>query len=507
MVFDKPLFIYEMANNHQGSVGHGKKIIQEMARVSSPYKEQFQFAVKFQYRNLDTFIHVDAKGREDIKNVKRFQDTRLGPEQFEELIKEAKAQGFYTMCTPFDEDSVDVIMRQQIDIVKIASCSFCDWSLLEKIAGCGRPVIASAAGTPEEDVDKVVSFFCNRKIPFTLMHCVAEYPTAAKNLQMNQIDYYKKRYPGIRIGFSTHEEPDHLNPVKLAVAKGAAVFEKHVGVPTEEIILNGYSANPEQVALWLESAKDAYEMCGVSDKRYEPNQKELDDLAALQRGVFAKDILKEEQTLSEADYYRAFPCVAGQLLSKHISKYKKFTLKPGVVIEKDKPVMLEDVKMQDTYDMVREGVRKVIELIKKSGVTIPVNSTCELSHHYGIEQFYKTGVTMIECINREYCKKILVVLPGQSNPSHMHKKKEETFTVVYGRLKTICDGAERIVGKGEDITVERGVYHSFSSEEGCVFEEISTTHEAGDSYYPDMDAFVTPRKTKVYITSKMLGQE
>ena len=32
-LFDKPLFTFEMANNHQGSVEHGKKIIQEMKRV------------------------------------------------------------------------------------------------------------------------------------------------------------------------------------------------------------------------------------------------------------------------------------------------------------------------------------------------------------------------------------------------------------------------------------------------------------------------------------------
>ena len=28
------LFIYEMANNHQGSVEHGKKIIDEMSKIS-----------------------------------------------------------------------------------------------------------------------------------------------------------------------------------------------------------------------------------------------------------------------------------------------------------------------------------------------------------------------------------------------------------------------------------------------------------------------------------------
>ena len=33
--------------------------------------------------------------------------------------------------------------------------------------------------------------------------------------------------------------------------------------------------------------------------------------------------------------------------------------------------------------------------------------------------------------------------------------------------------------------MERGVEHSFTSKEGCIFEEVSTTHVKNDSYYED----------------------
>ena len=81
----KPLFIFEMANNHQGSVEHGKKIIAELKKVCEEFEADFDFAVKFQFRELDTFIHPDYRGRDDIKNVKRFMDTRLSMEQFQAL--------------------------------------------------------------------------------------------------------------------------------------------------------------------------------------------------------------------------------------------------------------------------------------------------------------------------------------------------------------------------------------------------------------------------------------
>ena len=37
------------------------------------------------------------------------------------------------MSTPFDEESVDMIQKLEIEIIKVASCSAKDWPLLEKI--------------------------------------------------------------------------------------------------------------------------------------------------------------------------------------------------------------------------------------------------------------------------------------------------------------------------------------------------------------------------------------
>lgn len=502
-IFDKPLFIFEMANNHQGDVEHGKKIIRELKKVIEPYEETFNFAVKFQYRDLDTFIHPDFIDRDDIKNVKRFKDTRLTQEQFMELKNEVTEQGMLTICTPFDENSVDRVVNQNYDVIKIASCSFTDWPLLEKIASQNKPVIASGAGSSIEDVDRVVNFFKHRHIDLALMHCIAEYPTADENLQMNQITFYKNRYPSLHIGFSTHESPDDMDPIKVAVSKGAEIFEKHVGVETDTIKLNGYSARPDQVAKWLETAYKTYKMCGVSSQRYIPNEKEKSDLAALQRGVFAKKPLKPGQRIDMNNIYLAFPSQPGQVLASKLSKYTSLVVKEQPV-SKDEALSLDNVIVVDDTAKIRDIVVQIMRILKASNVVLPVNSTCEISHHYGLDNFEETGVTLIDCINREYCKKILVVLPGQSHPAHFHKQKEETFTVLYGTLDTVCDGVAKTVNQGESMVVERGVNHSFSSEEGCVFEEISTTHYGNDSFYEDADKFVNPRKTKVYITKEML---
>ena len=503
-LYEKPLFIFEMANNHQGSVEHGKNIIKAMADAVSEYRDAFDFAVKFQYRDLDTFIRPDYIDRDDVKNIKRFKDTRLSQEEFLELKNTVSEYGMYTMCTGFDEKSVERIAEQGYDIIKIASCSFNDWPLLETVAKTGLPVIASTAGVTTEEIDKVVSFFEHRNINLTLMHCVAEYPTSNENLQMNQIDYLKERYAGHQVGFSTHEDPSNMEPIKIAVAKNVRVFEKHVGLPTDTITLNLYSANPEQVREWVKTAYDTFKICGLIGERYQSTEKEQSDLAALQRGVFAGKDIEEGAELQFDDVFFAFPCEKEQLLTRNMSKYSEMILKAPK--KAGEPIYLSDVNIVNNRGQILDVVKKVMKVLKKSNVTIPVDSKCEISHHYGVERFEEVGVTLIDCINREYCKKILVVLPGQKHPVHFHKEKEETFTVLYGSLDVVCDGKASHMTRGQSMTVQRNAAHSFSSEEGCVFEEVSTTHFKNDSFYEKQDEFVNPRKTSIYITAEMIDK-
>ena len=147
----EPLFVLEMANNHMGDLDHGIRIIRTMGEMTRKFN--FRCAFKLQYRDLDTFIHPSKQGRDDIKYVKRFSETKLSHEQFQKLVNEMRANGFLTMATPFDEPSMDLIESQGLDIVKIASCSFTDWPLLERLVCSNLPIIASTAGASIEDID------------------------------------------------------------------------------------------------------------------------------------------------------------------------------------------------------------------------------------------------------------------------------------------------------------------------------------------------------------------
>ncbi len=59
------LFVLEAANNHWGDVERGKRIIQDFATVVRV--NNIKAAIKFQFRDVDNFIHQEYKGNQDIR--------------------------------------------------------------------------------------------------------------------------------------------------------------------------------------------------------------------------------------------------------------------------------------------------------------------------------------------------------------------------------------------------------------------------------------------------------
>jgi sialic acid synthase SpsE/mannose-6-phosphate isomerase-like protein (cupin superfamily) len=480
-LFDRPLFILEMANNHMGDVAHGIALIRAFAEVCRDFP--YRFAFKLQYRDLDSFIHPSMQGRDDIKYIKRFSETRLSREQFDTLVAEIRGNGFHCLSTPFDEASVAVIEEQGLDAIKVASCSMSDWPLLERVVQTARPLIVSTAGSTLEELDRLVSFLTHREKDFAILHCVGEYPTPDAHMHLSQVDFLRRRYPGVRVGFSTHENPDNTDIVKIALAKGARIFEKHVGLPTADYPINAYSASPEQVRRWLEAAQYALLLCGEGEQRLPVNESERASLRSLRRGVFARRPIRAGEVVHAEDVYFAFPPQDEQFTANDWSKYATFTAQADIPV--DAALAPANATRRDVRDKVWAIVQQVRAQLRDSHVVVPGRVDLEISHHYGLDRFDQTGLTMLTVVNRGYCKKLLMLLPGQEHPEQYHQRKEETFHVLHGELVLRLDGVERVCRPGDVVTVEPGVRHAFSSANGAIIEELSSTHFSNDSFYTD----------------------
>jgi sialic acid synthase SpsE/mannose-6-phosphate isomerase-like protein (cupin superfamily) len=476
----KQLFVLDMANNHQGSVEHGLSIVRAVSDVVG--KHGVRAALKFQFRQLDHFIHPTHQEDSDVKMVQRFLSTRMERPQFQTLLDETRNRGLLTMCTPFDEQSVPVIVDMGFDVLKVASCSARDWPLLEEVANAGMPVVASTGGLGIDDIDSLVSFFQHRAVHFALMHCVSIYPTPDERMALHQLAVMKERYPGVTIGWSTHERPEDIVPVGIAVAKGAEMFERHVGVPTERIQLNAYSSTPEQLHAWLEAWRRAVALCGP-EARPATSPEERDAIDSLRRGVFARRPIAAGTRLTRDMVYFAMPYQEGQLESG--------AWKEGIVVGEalEADAALDEKRLEIPPDpdalVIKKAVHEVKGMLNEARIELGPDFTIEYSHHYGMARFRETGAVLIECVNRDYCKKLIVQLPGQRHPSHYHATKEETFQVLHGVLQCEIDGHRRTLEPGDTALVMPGVFHSFWTDTGVIFEEISTRDTEGDSFYED----------------------
>ena len=93
-----------------------------------------------------------------------------------------------------------------------------------------------------KDLNKSLDFLIKNgqdKKKFTVLHCCSAYPTLPKDLNLNSIEYLKKKLNKISVGFS-----DHSNSIftpMMAVLKGADIIEKH-------ITLSNKSKGPDHLA-------------------------------------------------------------------------------------------------------------------------------------------------------------------------------------------------------------------------------------------------------------------
>lgn len=410
--WQKLFFVSELANNFLGNVEKGKSLI-----------DQCKYAVKFQYRDL-SILHPTII----TPAHKRFEETHMSEAQRFELVEHARSKDLIPIVTPFDELSVEMCVRQQIPVLKVASCSNDDWSLLEKIAETNLPVAASTGGLDWKGIDRLYYFLKHRSVDFSFLHCVAKYPS--ENPALGCIREMKERY-AVNVGFSDHS--GRISRPSEAILAGADFVEVHVC--DKNVYQNDYSLFSDSLGTVI-SLMEAAKKNLNSEIQQEGEQNALN---AYRRGNYATGL--------------------------HLPR-------------SEKPEESDTQKIRDIVHEYEAMFRRA---------KIPLNGEAELSHHYGIENLPQDGAYLLTVVNREYCKKLIAI--SGSHPEHYHKEKDETFQVLYGNITVhLSDGpgSERedlLLFAGDIVHVPRGKYHSFNG--WGIFEEISTHAEREDSYYTD----------------------
>ena len=218
----------------------------------------------------------------------------------------------------------------------------------------------------------------------------------------------------------------------------------------------------------------------------------------MKRGVFAKRIIKKGEMIKKKDIFFAMPLLENQLPSGEWSD--------NIISDQDYDYGLPLNEKLAYYelsqdDLIQEIIFLIKDMLSQTKIYIDLKSSVEISHHYDLEKFREFGAIIINCINRDYCKKIVVQLPRQKHPYHCHYRKEETFQLLYGDLEVEVNGIVQKLNLGQTCLIKKEEWHKFHTLNGAIFEELSTTHYNDDSIYYDQKInrlSREKRKTKVF---------
>ena len=300
--------IGEIGQNHNGSVDIAKLIIDLVARPVEEDTFHLKLspinAVKLPKRDLKHELsnsQMEAPYNSSNSFGRTYGEHRafleLSDVQHLELFKYAKGKGIDFVETLCAKDCLSLLKLFTPDYLKVASRDLTNLPLLEAMAETKIPMILSTGMADRQQLDEALVVIEKYNSKISILHCVSQYPTEPKNVNLLTIKFLQKNYPQYTIGYSDHTIG--IATPLAAVAMGAKIIEKHVTIDrrmkgTDQI----GSLGPDGINRMIRDIR-LFEMSeGIEDIYIEPSvetsKNKLERSIASNRNIKAGEIIKED---------------------------------------------------------------------------------------------------------------------------------------------------------------------------------------------------------------------
>tara|TARA_B110000037_G_C17084280_1_gene491298 strand:- start:760 stop:1806 length:1047 start_codon:yes stop_codon:yes gene_type:complete len=218
----KPLVIFELGINHNGSLNLAKKIVDDAIKAGAEI-------IKHQTHIPDDEMSLEAKKIVPINSHKNIYDLieecSLNEIKELQLKKYIEKKGAIFLSTPFSRKAVDRLIKFKIKAFKIGSGECNNYPLVDYIASFGKPVIISTGMNDISSINKAIKILKKRKVQYAILHTTNLYPTLHSQVRLNAITELKKKFPNTVIGLSDHTGDNYTS--FAAISMGASIIEKH----------------------------------------------------------------------------------------------------------------------------------------------------------------------------------------------------------------------------------------------------------------------------------------
>ena len=218
----KPLIIFELGINHNGSLKLAKKIVDDAIKTGAEI-------IKHQTHIPEDEMSLEAKKIIPINANKNIYDLikecSLNESDEMELKKYIEKKGAIFLSTPFSRKAADRLMKFKVKAFKIGSGECNNYPLLDYIASLGKPIIISTGMNDVKSIRKAIKILNKRKVQYAILHTTNLYPTMYNQVRLNALIELREMFPNTVIGLSDHTGDNYTS--YAAIAMGASIIEKH----------------------------------------------------------------------------------------------------------------------------------------------------------------------------------------------------------------------------------------------------------------------------------------
>lgn len=294
----KTFIIAEAGVNHNGCIDVAKKLIDVAVDAGAD-------AVKFQTFKAKNLV-CEKAGKASYQKtttgelesqfdmIKRLE---LDEDNHKLLIKYCLDKGIEFLSTPFDKESLDLLVSLGVRVIKIPSGEVTNLPFLREIGAKGREVILSTGMSDLEEVRAAIEILINAGTPkrkITVLHANTEYPTPFEDVNLRAMLTLNAEFD-VKVGYS-----DHTTGVEVptaAVALGATVIEKHF---TLDCNLPGpdhqASLEPIELKQMVKAIRNIEKSMGEYVKKPSPSEKK--NIAVVRKSIVAATNIQKGEVFS-----------------------------------------------------------------------------------------------------------------------------------------------------------------------------------------------------------------
>ena len=278
---DKTYIIAEIGINHEGNLKKAIKLVREAKNSGAD-------AVKFQMFKPETLANISSQKTEDQKKslskketlFKMLKRVSLRTNDLMKLRKLSKNLKIDFICSIFDDESLKISKKLNLNAYKIASSDLTDLNLIKKISKLKKPIILSTGMGSKTEIAKVLKILKKNKI--YLLHCVSMYPCPKDFVNLKRMTFLKKMHGNV--GYSDHSLG--VEASLLAISMGAKILEKHFTINKNNIGADHMlSADPKDLKIICDFALNYKKILGSGN--IEPSIKEKKMRKFFRKSIYA----------------------------------------------------------------------------------------------------------------------------------------------------------------------------------------------------------------------------